>query len=103
MVESLQGKQVREIACGTGHSAAITTNGELYTWGQGDHGRLGHGDTTNQPKPKQVYIYTYELLVLLVATIERERKYCIAGNFCLEKIFIFFAPQLLWANFFCPV
>ena len=63
MVESLQGKHVREIACGTGHSAAITTNGELYTWGQGDHGRLGHGDTTNQPKPKQVYIYTYELLV----------------------------------------
>ena len=59
MVESLQGKHVREIACGTGHSAAITTNGELYTWGQGDHGRLGHGDTVSQPKPKQVHIHTY--------------------------------------------
>lgn len=59
MVESLQGKHVREIACGTGHSAAITTNGELYTWGQGDHGRLGHGDTISQPKPKQVHIHMY--------------------------------------------
>lgn len=54
MIESLQGKHVREIACGSGHSAAITSKGELYTWGQGDHGRLGHGDTSNQPKPKQV-------------------------------------------------
>ena len=56
MIESLQGKHVREIACGSGHSAAITANGELYTWGQGDHGRLGHGNNTNQARPKQVGI-----------------------------------------------
>lgn len=56
MIESLQGKHVKDIACGSGHSAAITTNGELYTWGQGDHGRLGHGDTVNQSKPKQVRV-----------------------------------------------
>ncbi len=54
MIEALQGKHVKEIACGSGHSAAITSNGELYTWGQGDHGRLGHGDQLNQNKPKQV-------------------------------------------------
>ena len=54
MIESLQGKHVKEIACGSGHSAAIMTNGELYTWGQGDHGRLGHRDSSNQSKPKQV-------------------------------------------------
>ena len=54
MIELLQGKHVKEVACGSGHSAAITTNGELYTWGQGDHGRLGHGDTANQLRPKQV-------------------------------------------------
>ena len=57
MIESLQGKHVREVACGSGHSAAITANGELFTWGQGDHGRLGHGDDANQPKPKQVCIW----------------------------------------------
>ena len=54
MIESLQGKHVREVACGSGHSAAITANGELYTWGQGDQGRLGHGDDASQTKPKQV-------------------------------------------------
>ena len=54
MIESLQGKHVRDVACGSGHSAAITSNGELYTWGQGEHGRLGHGDLLNQTKPKLV-------------------------------------------------
>ena len=54
MIEGLQGKHVRDIACGSGYSAAITSNGELYTWGQGHRGQLGHGECCNIGKPKQV-------------------------------------------------
>lgn len=54
MIEGLQGKHVRDIACGSAYSAAITSNGELYTWGQGHLGQLGHGDSSNHSKPKQV-------------------------------------------------
>lgn len=54
MIESFQGKHIRDIACGTGHSAAVSVNGELFTWGQGEDGRLGHGDSNNQTKPKLV-------------------------------------------------
>ncbi|KAK7097783.1 E3 ubiquitin-protein ligase HERC2-like isoform X3 [Littorina saxatilis] len=54
LIEALKSKRVRDIACGSSHSAAITSNGELYTWGLGDYGRLGHGDNTTQLKPKQI-------------------------------------------------
>ncbi|XP_052278368.1 E3 ubiquitin-protein ligase HERC2-like [Dreissena polymorpha] len=54
LIEALKNKRVRDIACGSSHSAAITSNGDLYTWGLGEYGRLGHGDNNSQIKPKQV-------------------------------------------------
>ncbi|XP_052796353.1 E3 ubiquitin-protein ligase HERC2-like isoform X2 [Mya arenaria] len=54
LIEALKAKRVRDISCGSSHSAAITSNGELYTWGLGEYGRLGHGDNVSQIKPKQV-------------------------------------------------
>lgn len=43
LITGLAGKQVVQIACGSTHSAAVTSEGELYTWGRGNYGRLGHG------------------------------------------------------------
>nr|XP_014343905.1 PREDICTED: E3 ubiquitin-protein ligase HERC2 [Latimeria chalumnae] len=54
LIEALKTKRIRDIACGSSHSAAITSSGELYTWGLGEYGRLGHGDNTTQLKPKLV-------------------------------------------------
>jgi len=53
-VESLRGKEVVDIAAGGAHSACITSAGELYTWGKGRYGRLGHGDSDDQARPKLV-------------------------------------------------
>lgn len=54
LIEALKSKRIRDVACGSGHSAAIASNGELYTWGLGEYGRLGHGDTVTQLRPKLV-------------------------------------------------
>lgn len=43
-VDALRGVGVRQIACGSGHTVVLSTEGEVYTWGRGDDGRLGHGD-----------------------------------------------------------
>jgi len=43
-VDALRGVGVKQIACGSGHTVVLTTDGEVYTWGRGDDGRLGHGD-----------------------------------------------------------
>jgi len=39
---------------GDGHSLAIADTGELFSWGDGDYGKLGHGNSDRQRKPKQV-------------------------------------------------
>ena len=57
LIEALRSKRVRDIACGSSHSAAIISNGDVYTWGLGEYGRLGHGDNTTQLRPKQVLYY----------------------------------------------
>ena len=42
-MEALQ-ERVCSVAAGAVHSLAITESGALYSWGDGDHGKLGHGD-----------------------------------------------------------
>jgi len=54
LIEALKSKRIRDIAVGSAHSAAITSNGDLFTWGLGEYGRLGTGDTVMEMKPKHV-------------------------------------------------
>eukprot|EP00899_Mesostigma_viride_P002075 jgi/Mesvir1/11869/Mv00215-RA.3 len=45
---------VRSLACGTWHTACTTEAGELYTWGEGYFGMLGHGDRRSYSSPRLV-------------------------------------------------
>eukprot|EP00736_Rhodelphis_marinus_P011569 Rmarinus@m.5200 len=50
----LESLRVAIVSCGRYHSAALTEDGEVYTWGGGKNGRLGHGDELNQSSPRLV-------------------------------------------------
>ncbi|KAI1904845.1 hypothetical protein AGOR_G00009860 [Albula goreensis] len=50
----LLGKVVVCVSAGYRHSAAVTNDGELYTWGEGDFGRLGHSDSHSRNVPTLV-------------------------------------------------
>ena len=39
------------VSCGFNHSAACTVGGDLFTWGWGENGRLGHGDVRKRQHP----------------------------------------------------
>ncbi|GLT58678.1 hypothetical protein SLA2020_315490 [Shorea laevis] len=45
---------VEEISCGAYHVAVLTSRTEVYTWGKGANGRLGHGDTDDRNSPTLV-------------------------------------------------
>ena len=40
----LEGKKVIHVACGFEHTVCVTEEGDVYTWGFGKNGALGHGD-----------------------------------------------------------
>ncbi|KDO30466.1 hypothetical protein SPRG_04368 [Saprolegnia parasitica CBS 223.65] len=52
--KALNGSRIVSIACGAQHAAAISQHGELYTWGSGEDGRLGHGDIRDRAIPRKV-------------------------------------------------
>ena len=50
----LDGVVVVQVAAGFVHSMALTAAGDLYTWGNGVYGRLGHGDVETRSVPNVV-------------------------------------------------
>ena len=44
VVEAFDSLFVSQVACGSGHSIVLTSDGRVWTFGRGDDGRLGHGD-----------------------------------------------------------
>ena len=47
------GTNWKQVACGSTHTAAIKTDGTLWTWGWGSWGNLGDKTTTNRSSPVQ--------------------------------------------------
>jgi len=45
---------VKAVSLGGGHSAAITTDGSLYTWGYNNYGQLGDGTTEDSSTPVKI-------------------------------------------------
>ncbi|KAB0400936.1 hypothetical protein E2I00_004675, partial [Balaenoptera physalus] len=48
------GSDAVKASCGSRHTAVVTRTGELYTWGWGKYGQLGHKDTTSLDRPCRV-------------------------------------------------
>jgi alpha-tubulin suppressor-like RCC1 family protein len=57
------------VAAGDFHSMLVTDSGELYSFGSGESGQLGHGDSENQFLPRSV------------TSFQGVRMACAAGNY----------------------
>uniref|UniRef100_A0A7N0TTJ5 RCC1-like domain-containing protein n=1 Tax=Kalanchoe fedtschenkoi TaxID=63787 RepID=A0A7N0TTJ5_KALFE len=64
LVQGLSGLTVVDIAAGGWHSTALTSEGEVYGWGRGEHGRLGFGDDkSSKMVPQKVQLLSGEDIV----------------------------------------
>uniref|UniRef100_A0AAR2KZP6 HECT domain-containing protein n=1 Tax=Pygocentrus nattereri TaxID=42514 RepID=A0AAR2KZP6_PYGNA len=53
-IKFLRSQKVVYISCGEEHTAALTKDGGLFTFGNGSRGQLGHDSTNNEPLPRRV-------------------------------------------------
>ena len=53
-IPSLGGQRVVSVTTSEGSALAIAANGSLWSWGNGAHGRLGHGDTERLFTPTRI-------------------------------------------------
>ncbi|CAG8507402.1 16524_t:CDS:2, partial [Acaulospora morrowiae] len=45
------------VTCGENHCLALTQDGEVFSWGSGRYGQLGHGDISSLDKPKVIEFF----------------------------------------------
>ena len=64
LIESLSNESIVKISAGNNHSMAITELGELYTWGEGIYGQLGHGINNNEQYPKKVEYFCNKFKII---------------------------------------
>lgn len=62
LVSTLEGFPIKQVVCGYNHTAALSDEGYVFTWGSGgtmfNAGALGHGDKEHQATPVVVdYLY----------------------------------------------
>lgn len=55
-VQLLVGEDIIQVSCGGTHSVALTRDGRMFSFGRGDHGRLGYGKKLTTGHPSEVPI-----------------------------------------------
>ena len=43
-----------DIDCGTNHNLALSSTGDVYSWGYGDMLALGHGKEADEKQPRKI-------------------------------------------------
>ncbi|NWW65047.1 HERC4 ligase, partial [Ifrita kowaldi] len=74
LLKSLRSQKVVHICCGEDHTAALTKEGGVFTFGAGGYGQLGHNSTSHEINPRKVF----ELMGSVVTQITCGRQHTTA-------------------------
>ncbi|CAK9207626.1 unnamed protein product [Sphagnum troendelagicum] len=53
-------ERVTQVSCGWRHTVALTDRGNIYSWGRGTSGQLGHGDAVDINEPKRMELLSVD-------------------------------------------
>ncbi|XP_030626975.1 probable E3 ubiquitin-protein ligase HERC4 [Chanos chanos] len=74
LLKTLRSQRVVHISCGEDHTAALTKEGGVFTFGAGGYGQLGHNTTNHEINPRKVF----ELMGNVVTQIACGRQHTLA-------------------------
>jgi len=80
LVESLSNEMIVSVSAGQYHSLAISASGQLWTWGWGVYGQLGHGAIDDCEKPKILKALENEVILMT----KKKKTVIIRTLICLE-------------------
>ncbi|KAJ4457306.1 putative chromosome condensation regulator RCC1 [Paratrimastix pyriformis] len=76
----LHRQSIKSLSCTNAHTAVVTAYGHLYTFGTGQDGRLGHGDTAPQWEPARVLALREERVIQVACGAEHTVALCASGR-----------------------
>ncbi|XP_064418774.1 probable E3 ubiquitin-protein ligase HERC4 isoform X2 [Latimeria chalumnae] len=74
LLKSLRSQKVVHVSCGEDHTAVLTKEGGVFTFGAGGYGQLGHNCTSHEINPRKVF----ELMGSVVTQIACGRQHTLA-------------------------
>ena len=80
---------VTSLAAGPQHVLAVSSDGQVFSWGQGSYGRLGLGNDDNQWVPEQNITLSLDSVHSTVPCLKKTKK----NHFCHN--FVKFPPTLI--------
>uniref|UniRef100_A0A674PBJ8 HECT and RLD domain containing E3 ubiquitin protein ligase 4 n=1 Tax=Takifugu rubripes TaxID=31033 RepID=A0A674PBJ8_TAKRU len=85
LLKSLRSQRVIYVSCGEDHTAALTKEGGVFTFGAGGYGQLGHNSTNHEINPRKVF----ELMGNIVTQISCGRQHTLAFTPSSGKMYSF--------------
>ncbi|KAI9906373.1 hypothetical protein PsorP6_003373 [Peronosclerospora sorghi] len=62
-----QGVPISTVECGEFHTVALSTDGEIWAWGNGEYGRLGNGESTTCEVPEPIEFFSKDNIIAIAA------------------------------------
>ncbi|XP_072095264.1 probable E3 ubiquitin-protein ligase HERC4 isoform X2 [Mobula birostris] len=84
-LKSLRTQKIVYICCGEDHTAALTKEGGVFTFGAGGYGQLGHNSTNHEINPRKVF----ELMGYVITQIACGRQHTLAFVPSSGKVYSF--------------